>query len=466
MNKTRIAEILGATGGKLVRGSEEACITGVWHDSRQCSEGDMFVAISGENQDGHKYIPDVYGKGCRTVLVSHTDGWLEALDAVKAEDVNIILTEDTVEAMDNFARWYLAALDVKKVAVTGSVGKTSVRDMIYYVLGEKYNCGRNLKNYNNKIGLPISIFQFDDATEAVVLEMGMDSFGEIRILSGIVKPQIGVITTIGVAHMEKLGSRDGIFQAKMEIAENILPQAEGGALVYGRDDEFLNGERTKGDYTEVSVGTDGRSDYIISNIDDFGLEGIEFTLEHREETRRIKLPLPGTHNAVNAGLAIAVGKLLGVDWDQASKGLAKAELTGSRLRKVQGRKMTVIDDTYNANPDSMKSALKVLAMSPCKGSRVAVLGDMFELGDDSDKLHYGVGMFARGCGIDKLIAIGDNASEIARGAEGGDVEVHYFPKKEDFYGVMDQITGEGDIVLVKASRGMKMEDIVARAAEL
>jgi len=466
MNKTKISAIIEATSGQLLRGSEEDHITGVWHDSRECGKGDLFVAINGENQDGHKYIPDVYDKGCRAVLVSHTDGWLEALDEAGAEDVNIILVDDTVTAMDDLARWYLSTLDVKKVAVTGSVGKTSVRDMIYYVLSEKYNCGRNLKNYNNNIGLPISIFQFDDATEAVVLEMGMDSFGEIRFLSGIVKPQIGVITNIGVAHMEKLGSRDGIFQAKMEITENIMPKEQGGALVYGRDDEFLNGERTKGDYIEVAVGTDGRSNYIISNVDDFGLEGIEFTLEHREETHRIKLPLAGTHNAVNAGLAIAVGNLLGVTWKEAARGLAKAELTGSRLRKVKGKKMTVIDDTYNANPDSMKSALKVLAKSPCKGNRVAVLGDMFELGDDSDKLHYSVGIFARGCEIDKLVAIGERAVEIARGAEGGDVDVNYFLKKEDFYEEMDQIIGKGDIVLVKASRGMKMEDIVSRAAEL
>ncbi|MBR0128055.1 MAG: UDP-N-acetylmuramoyl-tripeptide--D-alanyl-D-alanine ligase [Firmicutes bacterium] len=466
MNKTRISEILEATGGKLVSGSAEDFVTGVWHDSRECGEGDMFVAIIGENQDGHKYIPDVCGKGCRTVLASHTDGWPEKLDDDAKAGLNVILVDDTVEAMDELACWYLDTLNVKKVAVTGSVGKTSVRDMIYYVLSEKYNCGRNLKNYNNNIGLPISIFQFDDATEAVVLEMGMDSFGEIRFLSGIVKPQIGVITTIGVAHMEKLGSRDGIFQAKMEITENIASKEEGGALVYGRDDEFLNGERTKGDYTEIAVGTDGRSNYIISNVDDFGLEGIEFTLEYREETHRIKLPLPGTHNAVNAGLAIAVGRLLGVDWDEAVRGLAKTELTGSRLRKVKGKRMTVIDDTYNANPDSMKSALKVLAQSPCKGHRIAVLGDMFELGDDSDKLHYSVGIFARGCGIDKLVAIGDRAAEIARGAEGGDLEVRYFPTKEDFYEEMQQITGEGDIVLVKASRGMKMEDIVARVAEL
>ena len=474
MNKITIDEIVKATGGKLLAGSKDQYVSAIKHDSRECGSGDMFVAIIGENQDGHKYIPDVVAKGCNNLLISHTDGWLQqpgiaeagAISAEEFENLNIIQVEDTVIAMGQLATWYLGTLDVKKVAVTGSVGKTSVRDMIYYVLSEKYNCGRNLKNFNNNIGLPISIFQFDDRTEAVVLEMGMDNFGEIRNLSGMVKPQIGVITTIGVAHMEKLGSRDGIFRAKMEITENLAPASEGGTLVYARDDEFLNGERTKGDYAEVSVGVDGHSNYIISNVDDFGLEGIEFTLEYRQETRRIKLPVPGTHNAMNAGIAIAVGNLLGVDIDTAAKGLAKADLTGRRLRKVQGEHVTVIDDTYNANPDSMKSAIKVLEKSLCKGNKVAVLADMFELGEKSDQLHFGVGMFARGCGIDKLIAIGDNAAHIAKGASGGDLEVHYFKEKEDFYKVMKQLIGEGDIVLVKGSRGMKMEDIVERAAEL
>ncbi|MDO4869256.1 MAG: UDP-N-acetylmuramoyl-tripeptide--D-alanyl-D-alanine ligase [Bacillota bacterium] len=465
MNKIRISEILAATGGTLLAGSENNTITGVRHDSRECGQGDMFVAIKGPNNDGHKYIPGVLDSGCNTFLVSHTDGWLQEAEA-KTSDMNIIKVEDTVYAMGELAGYYLDTLDVRKVAVTGSVGKTSVRDMIYYVLSEKYNCGRNLKNFNNDVGLPISIFQFDSSTEAVVLEMGMDNFGELRRLSSIVKPQIGVITTIGVAHIEKLGSREGIFNAKMEITENLAEAAEGGSLVYARDDEFLNGTRTKGDYAEVSVGTDGRSNYIISNVDDFGLEGIEFTLEYREQMRRIKLPLPGTHNAVNASLAIAVGQLLGVDMDTAAKGLAKADLTGRRLRRVTGKTLTVIDDTYNANPDSMNSALKVLAKSPCKGRRTAILGDMFELGDDSRKLHHSVGIFARGCGIDRLIAIGELAEEIARGAEGGDVDVHYYPTKEEFYKDLIKLTGEGDIVLVKGSRGMKMEDIVERAAEL
>ena len=308
MNKITIEEIIRATEGTLISGQNENFITGVKHDSRECGEGDMFVAIKGENQDGHKYIPQVMGKGCRTVLVSHTDGWYdEVSDIISEEAINIIKVEDTVYALGQLASYYLSTLDVLKVAVTGSVGKTSVRDMIYYALSEKYVCGRNLKNYNNFIGLPISIFQFDDETEAVVLEMGMDKFGEIDRLAGIVKPHIAVITNIGMSHIENLGSRDGIFKAKMEVADHITgyKDSDQGMLIFPCDDEFLTRERTAGDYRQIIIGEDGRSEYIISDVDDFGLEGIQFTLEYREESHKLKLDIPGRHNAVNAALATA-----------------------------------------------------------------------------------------------------------------------------------------------------------------
>lgn len=453
MKKITIDEILAATGGRLIQKSDENSISGIWHDSREVSEGDMFVAIVGENQDGHMYIPQVVEKGCRTVLISHTGQWLAELDDVR-QSVNAILVEDTVEAMGRLAAWYLESLKVKRVAVTGSVGKTSTRDMIYYVLSEKYNCGRNLKNYNNNIGLPISIFQFDENTQAAVLEMGMDAFGEIDYLSGIVKPEIGVITNIGVAHMEKLGSREGIFRAKMELAGNIAPEAEGGTLVYAGDNEFLTKAGTAGDYGQFEVGTEKHADLRISDIDDFGIEGIKFTAVCDGEKAEVRLPVPGTHNAKNAGLALAVGKKLGVSLEEGARGLAKAELTGSRLRKIKGRTITIIDDTYNANPDSMKSALDVLKKSEAK-RRVAILGDMFELGDQTELLHRGVGVHARKIGIDEVICIGDLAANICEGAAGT-----HFPDRETFLKVIEDYISEGDLVLVKASRGMELEKIV------
>ncbi len=214
------------------------------------------------------------------------------------------------------------------------------------------------------------------------------------------------------------------------------------------------------------VGEDGKSDYIISDIDDRGLDGIEFTFEHMTKSSRVAIPVPGRHNAVNGTLAIAVSHMLGLSTEEAEAGLSKLKLTGSRLKLLENDKLRVIDDTYNASPDSMKSALKVLERSSCSGSRIAILGDMYELGEQSGKQHFEVGLFARGLRIDKLIAVGSEAERIAEGASGGGLQVMCFKKKEDLYGKMNQLIGQGDIILVKGSRGMKMEQIVEKVLSI
>lgn len=383
------------------------------------------------------------------------------------KNINVIKTKDTVYALGELAKFYLGTLNVMKVAVTGSVGKTSVRDMIYYVLSEKYKCGKNMKNFNNDIGLPLSIFQFDSSMEAVVLEMGMSGFGEIDRLAEIVKPHIGVITNIGISHIENLGSREGIFKAKMEIAEHIVSERitsgnmEGkGVLVFANDGEYLTKETTRGNYKQVSIGTNGKSDYIISSVDDFGLDGIQFTLEHLEESRRVKVPVPGIHNAVNSALAVAVGELLGVSREEADRGLMNVNLTGSRLKQIKNDRICVIDDTYNASPDSMKSALKVLERTKGYSRKIAILGDMYELGSESLRQHFGVGVFARGLDVDAVITIGKDAVKIYEGVCGGKAAASYYESKSDFYKELDGFIKDGDIILVKGSRGMKMEEIV------
>lgn len=464
MDRISVEEIVRAVNGTLVQKCEDDHITGVKHDSRECQPGDMFVAVKGENQDGHRFIPQVIRAGCRTVLVSHREGWY---GEIGSEPCNIIEVKDTVYALGELASYYLDRLDILKVAVTGSVGKTSTRDMIYYVLSEKYACGRNMKNFNNDIGLPLSIFQFDSSTQAAVLEMGMDRFGEIDRLAEIVKPDIAVITNIGVSHMENLGSREGIFKAKMEISRHITGRdGRPGYLVFPWDGEFLTRERTAGDYVQIMIGEDGKSDYIISDVNDFGMDGISFDLEHDEKTQKIKIPVPGRHNAVNSTLAIAVGELLGVSIGEAEEGLAKVQLTGSRLKRLENDRLSVIDDSYNASPDSMKSALKVLEQSRCTGCRTAILGDMFELGAQTERQHFDVGLFARGLRIDRVIAVGELAKNIAEGASGGDVQVIWCEKKEDLYDRLDQLAGAGDIILVKGSRGMKMEQIAERILKI
>lgn len=457
MKRISIEEIVKATKGVLLHKGDDDYITGVKQDSRECEPGDMFVAIKGENLDGHKYIQQVLEKGCRTVLIS--DETMLPQDA--PIEANVIKVEDTVYALGELASYYLETLNVKKVAVTGSVGKTSARDMTYYVLNEKYNCGRNIKNYNNLIGLPLSIFLFDENTEAVVLEMGMDRFGEIDRLAEIVKPNVAIITNIGLSHIENLGSQQGIFEAKMEIAPHITSSDDvEGTLIFVTDDEFLTKSNTEGDYRQIAIGNDGNSDYIISDVDDFGIKGIQFKVEHNTEVHDINVPVPGIHNSINSSIAIAVGEIMGVTIEEAQNGLDKVQLTGSRLKLVDGKTVCVIDDTYNASPASMKSALKVLDKSDCMGKKIAVLGDMYELGDESKKEHFGVGLFARSLGIDTLIAIGEDAEEIAKGASDGDVQTVYYRTKDEFNREINKYVSNGDIILVKGSRGMKMELVV------
>lgn len=455
MKQLTMKQIEEGTGGRLIRGSEDTRVRGICTDSRKASEGDLFVALIGESHDAHGFLPQVMETGCSCILISNEDACPEG-------QVNAVLVEDTTRALQNLAAWYIKGLNMKKIAVTGSTGKTSTRDLTWYVCSEKYKAQKNTGNYNNHLGVPLTILSFDEDTEVGILEMGMDKPGEIDLLAHIVKPDIGLITNIGLAHIENLGSQEGIFQAKMELTNYFDASS---VLIAARDEEFLNEDRIRGDYRLVTAGTDGRSDYIISGIDDFGAEGIQFTLEHSGETQRFRLPIPGRHNAFNGALAVAAGAQLGITMEEAARGLARAQLTDKRLT-VRGKNgVKIIDDTYNASPDSMKAAIDVLMKT--RGLRsVAVLGDMFELGETSKRQHELVGRYAAQQGVELLVAVGNDAQLMARGAEAaGMQQVLYFNEKQEFIKKMGSIVQKGDVILVKGSRGMEMEKIVKKIME-
>lgn len=454
MKKLTMKQIEEGTGGRLIGSGGGTQVEGICTDSRKAKEGDLFFALIGDNHDAHRYIRQVLEAGCCDLVVSDEEAFLQAKGDYEA---SAVLVEDTTEALQRLAAYYLKLLDLKKIAVTGSTGKTSTRDMIWYVCNEKFKAGKNVGNLNNHLGVPLTILSFDEDTQVGILEMGMDKFGEIDLLAKIVRPDIGVITNIGLSHIENLGSQEGIFQAKMELTNYF---GEGNTLIVHQDEEFLNRDRIGGPYRLVTTGFDGRSDYIISGIDDFGAEGIQFTLEHQGKTQRVSLPVPGRHNAFNGALAVAAGAQLGITMEEASAGLAKVQLTDKRLT-VRGKNgIKVIDDTYNASPDSVKAALDVLMHT--RGLRnVAVLGDMFELGEESPGQHRLVGRYAARLGVQLLIAIGKDARFLAEGArEEGLEDVRYYEEKKDFLREMDTVIEKGDVILVKGSRGMKMEEIV------
>ena len=337
MEKISLKEIAEVTRGNMVSGDQEHFITGVSTDSRTASGKDLFIALIGETHDGHEFLKSAFDNGCRTFMISEK----EAASEVPGADV--IFVSDTLRAMQDLAYHYLESLNIHKVAVTGSVGKTSTRDMIYYILSQKFRTARPEKNYNNEIGVPLTIFSLDRTYEAAVFEEGLEHAGDIHRLSRMTRPDLAVITNIGVSHIENLGTRENIFKAKLEVAD-FLPQD--GALIINSDSDFLKKENIDKEYRIISCGHDPSFDYYVHDIIDNGIDGITFTLTTKDEEAVIDLPVPGAHNAVNAALAASAAAECGIGLEDVKKGLAKGayrvavkvKAAGNSNYKASGKK--------------------------------------------------------------------------------------------------------------------------------
>lgn len=457
MRTFTIREIINATGGKLIRGSDEALVRGFSVDSRETEAGGMFFATVGARNDAHDFIKDVIKKGCKSMVISNP-GKLPAEDEEGAEGLNVILADDVLKALQDLAKWYLGTLPLKKkIAITGSVGKTSTRDMMYYVASTKYKTGRNKKNYNSDFGLPLSILDFEQDTEIAVLEMGMYTFGEIKLLADIVRPDIGIITNIAEVNIEGMKNIENILKAKMEIVSFF---GSDSVLIVNQSCPMLSREKVKGNYKLITVDTKKGGDYFVSDICDFGDKGIKYILNRDDKRYEISLAAAGGHNALNASLAIAAGELIGISPKEAAEGLKEARLTGTRLKVREANGFKVIDDTYNACEDSVKSAINTLIAAAGK-RKIAVLGDIIGLGHRSEAVHRDIGKYAADKGADMVIAIGKDAKYYAEGAAAklGNERAVFFPQKKDFKEEMAKLLREGDVILVKASRGMELEEI-------
>ncbi len=467
MIKYTIDDTARIMGGTVIYGDGSETAGRAFADSRQASADGLFFALKGDNRDGHEFLREVMDAGCRQFVISDEDAFKNALGS--RDGITAVKTDDTTEAMIAFAKTYLASLDAKRIGVTGSTGKTSTKDMMYAVSSGKYKTGRNLGNLNTLQGLCMTILGFDPDTEVAILEMGMDHAGEIHELADFIRPDIALMTNVGISHLERLGSRDNIFHAKMEIVDYF---ENGASLIVSKGKDYLQRENVThgywkgaetpaGTYDVVMTGTDDDNDYVISDIKENGFKGISFDITHDGQLQHFELPVMGVHNALNAALAVAAGEKIGVSMAESAESLRKLELTGGRLTVRKGRGYEVIDDTYNASPDSMGAALKIL--SEQEGARrVAILGEMYELGDDEKALHRSMGELAKELGIDKVLAIGPLAKNIEEGA--GDI-AEYFETKEEFIDEMDTYIKEGDIVLVKASRGLALEKVVKALTE-
>ncbi len=444
MQILNVNDILKATGGKLICGSEDFIISEITTDSRKAGANMMFVPIVGEVNDGHDYISGAFENGADTVITHK--------DIPEYPGKNIIRVEDTRRAFGDIARYYKAKYNLPTVAITGSVGKTTTKDMISAVMAMKYNTLKTQGNYNNDIGLPITVFRLESKHEAAVLEMGMSQMDEIHYLASIARPDTAVITNIGMSHIENLGSQENICKSKMQICDFF---DENGLLIVNGDDKFLSQENG---IRRITYGIENKScDLVAENIENLGIEGCKFTVLADGENHSITVKIPGVHNVYNALAAIAVGRHYGISMNDIAEGIKEFHLTGMRMEVKHHGNLTLINDCYNSSPDSIRAALKVLA--DIKANRkLAVLGDVFEMGGFAEKQLYEVGTQIPE--IDSLITVGNNAKFIAKGAElAGIPHIRHFGTVDSAIEFLDEFLSGGDAVLVKASRGMHFERI-------
>ena len=431
-------------------------VAGVVIDSRLVAKDYLFIATPGERVDGHDYITSAYEKGALAVVCEKAP-----LDPKGP----YILVKNSFTALKQLATWYRSQLTIKVVGITGSVGKTSTKEFISSVLAQKYNVLKTEGNFNNEVGLPLTILKIRDCHEVAVLEMGISDFGEMHRLSEIAKPDLCVITNIGQCHLENLGSRDGILKAKTEIFDFM--SENGSVCINGDDDKLAAIQEVKG-RKPLKFGMGIGNDVYATEVVTHGLFGstctITCTINGAYRTFQAKVPQPGEHMVLNALAATSVGALLHLTREEIAAGIASVQALGGRSNIIQGDKWTIIDDCYNANPVSMKSAIDLLAMADTR--KVAILGDMFELGSTEKDLHKEVGTYAASGHIDVLICIGklslsmyEGASETFKQAHSS-FELKYFPTRDELMNALPNLLNEKDTILVKASHGMEFDYVV------
>ncbi|MBQ7091948.1 MAG: UDP-N-acetylmuramoyl-tripeptide--D-alanyl-D-alanine ligase [Clostridia bacterium] len=438
----QIAEI---TGGEYYGPAEmlNTKINGITIDSRAVQPGCLFVPIVGERFDGHNFITSAVEKGAIASFTHNEGEW----------NCPVIRVGSTEEAFRAISGAYRARFDIPVIGVTGSVGKTTTKELIASVLSQRFDTLKNQGNLNNQTGVPLTLFRLTENHGAAVVEMGTNHFGEIGALADIVRPTIGVITNIGESHIEYLGSRDGILREKSDVFKNI--GAEGRAIVNGDDDKLCTLRGKVNNLTTYGFGVE--NDIRAEDVMDKGLEGSEFTAVYGDKSLRLTVPAPGRHMIMNAMCAMAVGLALGMSQEEIAAGVAAYVPAAGRMDIIKGRSITLLSDAYNASPTSMKGSIDIACKA--EGRSVLILGDMLELGDNAPEYHYQVGRHAAAAGADLLISIGELSREINRGAAEGGVETMHFANREELSKKLDYIILEGDTVLVKASHSMGLDNI-------
>ena len=453
MKNMTLENIAAACGGQIYYMREDLAqetAKGVVIDSRQIEPGYIFVATKGERVDGHRFIPDVFAKGALAVIC----------EVLPEEDLGpCILVEDSFMALKQAAAFYRQQLNIL-VGITGSVGKTSTKEFIAAVLAEKYKVHKTAGNYNNEVGLPLTIFGIQDDDQIAVLEMGINTFGEMHRLSEVARPDICVMTNIGQCHLENLIDRDGILRAKSEIFDFMNP--EGTVIVNGDDDKLATIHDVYGK-APITFGMNKDNAIWADHIENRGLLGSRADIHMGDVLVHANIPLPGEHMIYNAMAAAAVGVQFDMTKEEITAGISHVEAVAGRSHLIEAGDKVVIDDCYNANPVSMKAAIDLLATAP--GRKVAILGDMFELGENERAMHREVGQYAAEKGIDLILCVGGLSSEMYEGAAEKGGEARHFEIREALEAVLQDLLQPGDTVLVKASHSMAFENIVQNIQE-
>ena len=483
MKNLTLASITEVTGGRYSGPAEKLDqeVEAITTDSRKAGAGSLFAAIRGERSDGNSYIPDVIGSGAMAVLTEREPEEIAALlmnrPGADVETVTavmnfpIIVVESVLNALKDIAELYRRQLRIPVIGIIGSAGKTSTKEMTAAVLSRKFRVLKTEGNFNNELGVPLTLFRIREEDQIAVVEMGINHFGEMHRLAKMARPDAVIMTNIGTAHLEFLKTRDGILEAKSEVFDYMDSNAR---ILLNGDDDKLATIQEKNGAIPVRFGLDPDADDIYADgIVDLGLEGTDCTIHTPEGSFDVRIPCPGRHMVYNALAGCAAGLAYGMTFDEIREGIASYRPLKGRFSIVRTDDLTLIDDCYNANPDSMKASLDILAKS--RGRRVAILGDMGELGEDSEALHAGVGACAAELGIDVIICVGSMSKAMAKAAletvraiseshpekaEEDLPKVRYFETRDAMRAHLDDFLQKNDIVLVKASHFMHFEQVV------
>jgi len=443
-------QIASATGGYLISGDPQTWISGISTDTRTISKGDLFIALMGDNFNGHAFLEKAFAKGACGAVVMDEDVRFPGM---------ILFVDDTLAALGDIAAWIRTRYSPSIVGVTGSTGKTTVKEMCASILSLQGPCLKTRNNFNNLIGVPLSLLELEGKHEYAVIEMGTNRFGEIDRLSSITRPTVSVLTNINPVHLNGLRNISGIIKEKQSIFKNTLPS---GTAVFNPDQQYMDQVCIPEHLSRKTYSMEEKADITLKEITREALDGSDIIIDLADTSVPVHVPLPGRHNISNALAAAACAYALDIDPDKIARGISDAHFPGMRSEIIALQSISIINDCYNANPASMKAALEMLISSPNE-YRVAVLGDMLELGTYGEYWHKELGKWVAQSGIDRLIVVGEMAGVIAEAAiQAGmnSASVHVARSMEEIFLNLKDLPDKDAMVLVKASRGLHLDHVV------